>query len=208
MHVWQTILLYTSNLSALLAIFIGRSQKHVLWYYAIASFVFDINGLVLKHFGVQRHWASNLFVLIEFLLITRYFIGELIKEPYKRNAYRIMCLIALLFTIQTINVSIWQANYLGASILYSIYIGYCLAGLYKVISEIEYVHIEVNPLFIFCTAFLLYASGILIILLFKNEIFEKHRELVISIWQIIHNPLNIIKNLLLAYGLWLLNKRR
>jgi hypothetical protein len=97
-------------------------------------------------------------------------------------------------------------NFTDASLLYGMYIMYSLVGLYKVITEIEYVMVERNPLFIVSVAFLLYASGNFIIFLFENNVLLMNKELKSGLWLYIHNPLNILKNFMLGYAFLLIKK--
>lgn len=202
------ILLFLSNLSAIPAIWIGRREKSSLWFYALASLLFDINGYVLNALHIERLWASNLFFLIEFVLVSAYFIRNVIPPKAQRVTGVLSLLVALCFIFNTWNRNIMLPNYIGAAILCSFYIFYSMLGLYKVITEIEFVLVERNPLFIFCVAFLLYASGTFIIFLFEHKLWHFQDQFLESIWRLIRNPLNTIKNLLLAYGFWLIRKTK
>ena len=202
------VFLWSSNLSASLAIWTGRKERTVLWFYVLFSFLFDINGYILKNLKVERLWASNLFILIEFILITVYFIRNVF--PRKNAIVWHVCLtvISAYFIIDTCRLSVWKPKYLGAALLYALYIFYCLYGLYRVISEIEFVVIEKNPLFIFCIAILLYASGSFIIFLFESKIWPTEEAFGNKVWMYVRNPVNIIKNLLMAYGFRIIKDRR
>lgn len=204
----HTIILWLSNFSALFAVWIGRKEKSVIWLYAFSSLVFDINGFVLKAFDIERLWASNLFLLVEFVLLSLFFMPLVFPTRYHKNSKWIIALVAIYFVIHTFMLSVWKPNYVDASVLYLFYIFYCICGLYKVIRDIEFVLVERNPLFIFCIAILLYASGSLIILLFENDLLHTQKEFIYALWKLIRNPLNIIKNLLIAYGFVLIKRNK
>ena len=201
----QTILLYLSNLSALLAVWTGRRERTVIWLYALLSFIFDMNGYVLNALDIERKWASNIFFLVEFVLISTYFIRE-VFPGYKKALRIIVAVISLYFVVHTCMKSVWVSNYVDAAIMYELYIFFSICGLYKVMQEIKYVMVERNPLFIFCIAFLLYASGSLFIFLVGNDFLQTERDFIIGIWKLVRNPLNIVKNLLIAYGLLLIRR--
>jgi hypothetical protein len=202
------LLLYISNLSAIPAVWIGRKKRPVIWLYALCSLVFDLNSLILKHFHINWGWCSNLFFLLEFALISLFFIREVFPVRHRTAGFIVSSAASLYFIIHTTLLSIFKANYVDAAILCGIMLSFCFYGLTRVIKEIEFVMIEDNPLFIFCIAILLYASGNFIILLFENKLLLLNEELIKALWKNVHNPLNILKNLLIAYGLLLTNRSK
>lgn len=198
-------MLYTSNLSALLAVWVGRRQRSVLWYYALSSLFFDVLSYVLKRTSVK--WRSaNLFLLIEFILVSVYFISKIERKNYRNVAYTAAGVMCMYYISHTLSGTLYKVNFTDASLLYGMYILYSLVGLYKVITEIEFVMVERNPLFIVSVAFLLYASGNFIIFLFENNVLLMNKGLKAGLWLYIHNPLNILKNFMLAYAFLLINK--
>jgi len=202
------IILYISNLSSLLPIWTGRKGKGVIWYYALACFVFDVNAFVLKALNIERFWSSNAFILVEFILIAFYFYQYVFYEKYRKQILIVLGLIAVYFVVDTILHSVLKPNYIGASLFYCLYILFSIAGLYKVMKETEFLMIEKSPLFIFCIAFLIYASGSFITLLFEHELRDTNREFIKFMWCFVRNPMNILKNILLGYGLALMQKNK
>jgi hypothetical protein len=201
------IILWFSVLSPLCPIWTGRKDKSILWYYALACLVFDINSLVLKAFQIERLWTSNLFFLAEFILISSYFNQYVFEKKYKKRTIIVLILIAVYFVIDTILNSVLKPNYIDAAILYCLYILFSIFGLYRVMKTIEFLSIEKSPLFIFCIAFLIYASGSFIIFLFEYEVLQIDKAFISAMWQFVRNPMNILKNLLIGYGFVLMNKK-
>lgn len=201
----STLLLYTSNLSALWAVWVGRRQRSVLWLYAFCSLFFDVLSYILKRTSIKWRTA-NLFLLIEFILVSAYFINKIERKNYRMTLYVTAGAMCLYYIIHTLNGTLYKVNFTDASLLYGMYIFYSLVGLYKVITEIEFVMVERNPLFIISVAFLLYASGNFIIFLFENNVLIMNKGLKAMLWLYIHNPLNILKNFMLAYAFVLINK--
>lgn len=209
------IIKYASNLSALPAIWVGRREKHVLWYYALVSFAFDVNSFLLGVLGMKKMWSSNMFFFFEFLLVSAYFVRYVFAVRMRPAAIASLSTICAAFVVHTINHNhlqpgffSWKPNYIGTAWLYGLYMFYSIYGLFRVMTEMEFVMIEKNPLFIFCIAFLLYSTGSFIILLFENELVKQEIGFVDNLWVFIRNPANIIKNLLIAYGLWLIKKHK
>jgi len=152
--------------------------------------------------------CANLFLLIEFILVSVYFIPLIERSKLKTIAYAVAGLMCVYYIAHTLSGTIYKVNFTDASLLYGMYIVYSLAGLYKVITEIEFVMVERNPLFIISVAFLLYASGNFIIFLFENNVLNMNTGLKSGLWLYIHNPLNILKNFMLAYAFILIDKRK
>lgn len=197
-----------SNLSAIPAIWIEREKRSVLWFYMLFSFLIDTYAFVLVQLEKELHWLSNIFILIEFFLVTVYFIRNVFPERWAGTLYICVTIISACFIINTYRLSIWKTNLHDAALFHALYIIYCLYGLYKVISEIKFVMIESNPLFIFCTAILLYASGNFVYFLFDSELVKIYKDEVTELWKIWHNPLNTLKNALIGYGLWISRKSK
>jgi len=172
------------------------------------SFLCDLLGLALKVAHIPRLWLSNLFFLLEFMAVSWFFVSEISHSRVRGLAYSLVILVGGYFIISTLQGGVLTANYTAAALFYAIYIYYALAGLHKVIQEIEYTMVERNPLFVFCVAILLYSSGSFIIFLFEHIMQLSHGRLVDLLWVYVHNMLNIIKNLLIAYGLVLTGKRQ
>lgn len=198
---------YLSSLSGLPAVIAGRRVRPAIWYCVLVSFFCDILGWALKAASIPRMWLSNAFFLLEFIAISWFFISEIARPRVRGLAYSLAVLTGSYFVISTIDRGVLNANYADAALLYAIYIYYALVGLHKVIQEIEYVMVERNPLFIFCIAILLYSSGSFFIFLFEHVMLISLGKLVDVLWVYVHNVLNIIKNLLIAYGLFLIAKK-
>lgn len=208
MKIAALIIFYLSVLSALFPIWTGRKIKNTMWYYALACLVFDINSVCLKILNIERLWASNLFILIEFTLISSYFYQYVFEERFKKRILIILFLIAGYFIIDTFLHSVLKPNYVGATIFYCLYVLFSIFGLYKVMKAIEFLMIEKSPLFIFCIAFLIYASGSIVIFLFEYELLKINKAFISAMWQFVRNPMNILKNILLGYGLILMQKNK
>lgn len=202
------IVLYLSVLSPLIPVWTGRKIKNEIWYYALACFIFDVNALILKALHVERLWASNLFFLVEFILVSCYFHQYVFDKKFRKQVLIVLGLVAAYFVVDTCWHSVLKPNYVGAGLFYCFYILFAVVGLYKVMKETEYLMIERSPLFIFCVAFLIYASGSLIIFLFEHEILKNDKEFTYIMWLFVRNPMNILKNILIGYGLALPVKKK
>ena len=191
---------YLSNLSSIPGILVGFKRKGLLWLYVLSSFLFDINSFILKQLKIPFAWSSNSFLLLEFIILTCYFINITINRQKQRNAYSFVTLAALAFVIHTLYKYEWNAvNYHGASYFYAGYILFSMAGMYKLLNEPMNISIERSPIFVFCVAILIYSSGSFIIILYENELLMTDEKFIKYAWIFIRNPLNIFKNLLIYY---------
>lgn len=202
------IVTYSSNLSAIPAAVTGARKKGLLWLYVLSSLVFDINSFVLKSMGIKFMWASSLFFLVEFILLSIFFAKTLLQKQAIKYAQIAIALLAVYFIVHTIyTVGTEKVNYIDTSIFYALYILMSTIGLYKLLQTAGVVPIEKSHLFFFYVAILIYASGSFIILLYENELLETDRKFIVYAWVFIRNPLNIFKNLLIYYALRLSEKR-
>ncbi len=189
------VILYLSNLSSVIPIWTGRRSRSIIWYYVWASFIADVVSFILGLRHIKWHWLSNLFLLVEFFIVSYFFTQQIEDGKTKKAVQLVLLMVMAGFAVHT--------NFKGAAVLYGIFLVFGIAGLYKVIKEIEFVQVERSPLFVLCVAFLLYGSGIFILLLFENELIVINKHFIVSLWRYLHNPLNIIKNILIGYALYL-----
>lgn len=204
------LIMILSNVSPLPAIIAGRRYRNVLWYYMLACIIADVSDLVVKYMVVSSYAiVTNLFLLVEFVLISYYFVTTLWNNK-KIHIVIPLFLIAAFYIYNTVvgmlygdrsAVVAYTYNYLEASLFYITYIIFSLLSLFRVMQKVDEVRLERSPLFLSGVAFLLYASGALFLLLFKDLIVQADVRLFGNLWIYFFLPLNIIKNLLIAVSL-------
>lgn len=141
------------------------------------------------------------------MLLSEFIISQAIPVRFRTALRYSSYFLGFLFVSRTVHFSIDIVNYADAAILFGLYVIGTLFAMFKVTQEIEFLKIERSPLFIFSAGFLLYVAGSLIILLFKTYLDKAASQLLRDLW-VVHNILNILKNLAIAYCLILLNKKR
>lgn len=194
------IIAYLSNLSAVPAILAGYKRKGLLWLYVVSSFFFDIVSFVLKYLEIGFSWSSNFFFLTEFVLLSLYFTNQVFNKKTRFKSRLFITLAAIYFIIHTLfTTKLYSVNYGDTAYFYGIFILFSIIGMYKLLNEATIIPIERSPLFIFCVAILIYASGSFIIILYENELLKTDEKFIKYAWIFIRNPLNIFKNLLLYY---------
>lgn len=203
----KDIVLYISMFSPIIAIWSGRKINSTLWFYAIVCLFADAASYVLKQMDVKHALVSNFFLISEFLLITTYFKQNLLPEKYRAVFTIVLSLITVVYAYNTLQRYIGAAsdsqayNYIDASFFYIVYIICSLLGFYALISNVSTVSIERSHFFWACIAILLYASGVLFLLIFKDNAVQEDAEMFVNLWTYFFKPLNIIKNLLIALSL-------
>jgi len=202
------VIMIISNVSPLPAIAAGRRYRNALWFYMLACITADVSSLVFKQFDKDHIIVSNLFLLTEFILVGYYFVTTLWRRKKMQVAIPLM-LIAGFYIFNTVanmmhvkEHSDVAYNYLGASLFYITYIIFSLMGLFRVMQKVDVVRLERSPMFLSSVAMLLYASGALFLLLFKDLIVKADIKLFGNLWIYFFLPLNIIKNLLIALSLY------
>ena len=175
-------------------------MKTLLWLYAVTGFMFDIANLLLKNvFHLNNHLTSNLFVLIEFLLISYYYKGRLLAGSMP--AALLIPALGLAFVAHTAIRSIFDFNSLGYSFFCFIYIIFSILGFYSLLKNAEMIYIEQSGFFWVNVAFILYASGSFLLLLFRYYMQQHDLQLFDTLWGTSFLSLNILKYLFLAVAL-------
>jgi hypothetical protein len=195
---WTTLILYLSVVSAGPAIWLGRKQRGLLWYYAWASFITDIIPL-LTHglFGTVSYVQGNLFAICELAFVGLFFMREMPSQVIRRIVALFTISLALFFLIRSwphINEAVNWKDVVFNSIFLMLL---CIAALVKVMRNAEHLRIEQSPLFIISASFLLYLSYSVLLMLFTDQFMNAPKVLRQQLWSI-QNLLNVLKNLAIA----------
>jgi hypothetical protein len=173
------ILLIFSILCPLIPLIAGIKKRFtLLWLYVMTGFCFDLVVVTQKRLlHVNQHPASNLFVLVEFILISALFVAD------------------------TLNKTIYDLNAFFASFFSLAYILYAITGFYVVLQKQKVLFLEKSSFFWINVAFLVYASGNLLLFLFKDYLRQNNAEFFGLLWHTFFLVLNISKNIFLAIAL-------
>ena len=198
--------IFLSSMSALPAILIGWQRRHLFWWYCLVSFTADAIQHPLDKDSIYSGIITNIFLLLEWLLISTYLTRVLF--PYRHNNIRsaAVIIIAAGFVGWVLYGGISNISYLAADIFYSIYIGLLLVCLYRFMHNIEYQQLDKSFHFLFCAVFLLFTSGSITLFGIRNYLDANNPALSSNLWAI-HNILNMIKNWVLAYCIYLIQKQ-
>ena len=198
--------IFLSSVSAVPAILIGWRRRPLFWWYCLVSFSADAALYPVENNPLFKGITTNLFLLLEWLLISTYLTKALIPERYTRSRNAGIAIVAAGFIGWVLHSGISNVSYLAAVVFYSIYIALLLACLYKIMRDIEYLQLDRSPHFLFCAVFLLFTSGSITLLGIRNYLELHNPSLNSNLWAI-HNILNMLKNGILAYCIYLLQKQ-
>lgn len=195
-----------SIFSGVAALWLGRKERGLLWYYVLASFGADIIGLALlmRWLPLPRFWQSNLFLLVELLLVSHYLIRHSMTGGMRQIASGLSFSIGIFFILNTVLQketflkSVTTLNYTGAGVLYTFLVFLLIWVFYKIITEIVVAKIEQSALFIFSSAMLLYVAPSMIIMLGWEDL-KRESPVLYEALRDLRLVLNILKNLAIAY---------
>ncbi|MBS1771425.1 MAG: hypothetical protein JST82_01105 [Bacteroidetes bacterium] len=185
----------------------GRKDKMLLWWYALAAFLFDITAMIAKTMGHRIPWTGNVFMILELFLISSYY-TPLFRN--KRNAILLSILLAMFFIAHTLyirpfNTAIplerFRLNLTAGALFYLLYIILAMVGFYKLLTGPLLDNILQSRFFWVNVTFLIYASGVFFMFMFAERIRTQDIALGAMLWSTVFCGLNITKNILLAKAL-------
>lgn len=202
------VLLIASIVSPLIPIFIGiRKKKYVLlWVYSITGFSFDILITLLKrYFHVSYQWPTNIFMLLEFLIISFIYRDRIFKN-YRAFFQLFILALSLYFVFRTISKSVYVFNMYDSCFFSLSYMVYSITGFNAILKERQVVYLEKSWFFWLNIAFVVYASGVFFLFLFKEDLKKADLQLYLLLWNNIFCLLNVFKYCIIAVALYHYNE--
>ncbi len=192
---------YTSIFAPMISIIWGtKKQYSLLWFYAITGLLFDVLiSIFLIHDPIKKPIA-NIFILVEFVFISAFYINQLKNN---KKLLRTIAGIVILFELITIGLDVennlLKFNSITAALYCLIYVLYAILGFYQIISEHRTVFLERSSFFWVNVSWIIYASGVLFLLLY-DKYFNDHNKLVIvKLWPI-QCIFNVLKYVFLTFA--------
>jgi hypothetical protein len=194
-------ILILSILSPLLPLAAGVKKRFsLIWSYCLVALLFDTTGTLLKRvFHVNHLWVGNIFLLVEFVLLSLLFRRIV---PVRRTVFYIWIAFVSAIYLLLSRHTFWTFNLTSASIFSFLYILYSLAGYHSIVKEKETLFVERFWFFWLCSAIAIYASGSFLLFLFRNYMITKDPSLYLELWSLLFLSLNILKNLLLSIAIF------
>jgi hypothetical protein len=166
----------------------------------ILSLAADLLSLFFIEYSLNTYIIGNLFLIIQFSLLVLVFRKQL------PNPKAIDAILFLLVAFCILNYSIFQgpkvfnsvSNVLASLVL----IGLSLFYFYRLLNDLPIVHIQHLPMLWISFAVLTYYAGNFFLFLINNYIINNVQSGPHKLMWILHNLLNITKNILFAVALW------
>lgn len=202
----EFLIAHLSSSSVLIPLFLAVIQWNRLptdisklrWIILIALFV-DALSLLLIKLSINTYPLGNSYLLIQFVILLSLFSGHLKCKVLIKSffiGFMIFYLVNLLF-LQ--NIFEFNTNSNVAASLILIFL--TLLFFYNLLNELPIVHIHKLPMLWISFATLVYYAGTLFLFLANNYLTRMAAPSHKLMW-ILHNLLNITKNLLFAIALW------
>jgi hypothetical protein len=212
------LLAYTSTFSILIpftAILVAKAWKvkregiDYLIYFIYMSLLFEVLFFALSRFGIPNVQYSHPYAIAEFLLLTMFFKG-LFNWKSKIIRYYIWGFLFYLIVNPFLIEPFSGFNPLARSIICLIFIAVSLFYYYQLYRDESIVEPEKSPSFWFVTGLFVYFAASIFTFIFINQLFVPNQfgETTIRTSLFFHSLSNILKNLLLAVGLWLTRKHQ
>ena len=172
--------------------------KPLRWILLI-SLTCDALAFFLVRYSINTHWIGNVYLICQFSILVWIFR----KHFQSKKIADIFHVLFLVFCI--INISFFQGPWLFNSVSNAvaslILIGFCIFYLYRLLNDLPIVHIQNFPMLWITFAILTYYGGNFFLFLVKNYLTYGDSGSHKMMW-ILHNLLNIAKNILFAVALW------
>lgn len=202
---YQIIFAHLSSSSALIPILVSGVQfrKHprylsLIILLCVLSLIADVTSFLLMRSGINNWPVGNLFYLVQFVIFFLVLHLNMRIKSY-RNIFLCFTLLALInffFIESPLKFNVWSA-YVGGILMIIMASHY----LYKLLNDLPVERIQDLPMFWITFGVLIYFSGTLFLFLFNNYLVNNQPDNHQVIW-VLHNLLNLTKNIFLAVALW------
>lgn len=175
---------------------IPRDISTLRWL-LIASLLADMVGLILGLNKINNLWVGDIFMFIQFSILLYIFSFQFERKNPLKVAYAsivLFYLITLIFFNGTAVSTLVGSNAIDGLILIVVSIFF----FYKLLNELKVFRIQRLPILWIAFGTLFYYSGNLFVFLTIGYI---ETEVFLWTW-LLHNFLNLIKNMLFAVALW------
>lgn len=179
----------------------GKLPKEIaiIRWILVFSLILDLTAFLFVRFSINTHPLGNAYLFIQFACLFYIF-------SFYNQRKKLLVLVFGIFTVfYLVNIAFIQgpkefntnANVIASLILIVLSLNF----LFSLLNELSVIHIHRLPILWISFAALLYYAATLFIFLASNLFFQSEDQSGLTVW-ILHNFLNIIKNMLFAVGLW------
>lgn len=170
-----------------------------LYFSLSISLICDVLAYFMARNSLNTHWVGNIYLATQFFLLVLVFRNQFSN---RRIVDFILAIFILFFAI---NISFFQGplifNSISNIVACLILIAFCLSYFYLLLNNLPIVHIQHLPMLWISFGVLTYYGGNFFLFLVKNYLTYGEAGSHKIMW-ILHNLLNIAKNILFAIALW------
>lgn len=175
-----------------------RELRPLLWI-LITSLLCDLASIVLSRYSINTFLILNIYWFIQTSLLTWMY------RKYFHRKQLVNFIYFFFVAFYLINILFfqgpWVLNSISNVLASLILILFCMYYFYRLLNDLPTVHIHSLPMLWISFAVLVYYAGNFFLFLASNYLIEDAREMHRMAW-ILHNLLNITKNILFAVALW------
>ena len=165
----------------------------------IVSLVCDLSSWILDRYSVNNYLLVNFYLFAQFSILYYLFFKHLKRPSILKWIFIFFCCFYIT------NISFFQGpfqfNSVSNAFASIILMGLSLYYLFTLLKELPTVTIHLLPILWISFAALAYYGGNFFLFLFSNYLTSGIGESLMILW-VLHNILNIIKNILFAIALW------
>lgn len=204
----EFIIAYISFGSVLIPLSIAFAKLNKVWYelkflcfILLISFVTDLASILVIRYivGANTYLIGNIYLIVQFILLVLLFRKHLRSTQFADIVLLFFILFSLgnLFFFQ----GPWVFNSVSNVVACLVLISFCIFYFYRLLTELPTMHILRLPMLWISFAVLTYYGGNFFLFLINNYLIYGDTDSHKVMW-ILHNLLNIIKNILFAVALW------
>lgn len=164
----------------------------------IVSFIADIGEISLSKMGFTNLWVGSAYLFIQFSILLYIFSLQFQRKTNWKYSTWILIVLYLIGLLVCIQLS--ESTVYVEAVANLVLIIVPLAFFYKLLNELKVINIHRLPILWICFATLFYYSGNLFLFLARDLLARVPESYGLS-W-ILHNILNVTKNVLFAVALW------
>lgn len=171
----------------------------LLFVLAIASIISDnLDSLP----DSIRMYCSRIFTVVEFTLISWFFIAQMTRRITKRIIIGLNIGFIIVAGIDLSLQGAMMSDNFSMGIEAIIFLVYSLVVLYFILKDMVYPNILATPQFWAVSAILLYFGGNIFLFVSVNYLTEESLDMFGVMWDLIHASLLIVYNLLISFAFW------
>lgn len=176
-------------------------QHKIIFFLVVVSLATEAISMYCSHAKLNTTVLFRIYTLLEFSILTGYFIAVTTNEKLKVAMKIILALFGVVALLDAVFQGIMSMDNYSVAIESLILIVYCVFAMFQLMKELQYVNILSAFRFWIVIGVLIYFAGNLFIFVFSNYLLRESPDTFNHLWGI-HSVVNIIYHTLIAYAFW------